>query len=104
MKAKNDTFSVFKKFKSLIKNLKDPIIKTLHTNWRGTYVSKEFTQFCEQSEISWQLINVDIFHKNGIAKHKNNITHDKVKNLSLNNNVPSYLWTKVFNIHEHQSK
>ncbi len=41
--VKNDVFGVFKRFKSLIKNLKDFKIKVLCIDHGKKYMSKEFT-------------------------------------------------------------
>ncbi len=97
MKTKNETFGVFKKFKSLVKNLKDFKIKMLRIDYGGEYMFKEFTQFCEQNGIARQFTIMDTPHQNGIVEHKNRTILDKAKSMSLNNNVPPYLWTKAIN-------
>jgi hypothetical protein len=58
---------------------------------------KEFTQFCEQNGIAQQLTTMDTPHQNGIVKCKNITILNKARSMSLNNNAPPYLWTKVIN-------
>jgi hypothetical protein len=43
MRVKSDVFGVFKRFKSLIENLKDFKIKVLCIDHGKEYMSKEFT-------------------------------------------------------------
>jgi hypothetical protein len=58
---------------------------------------KKFAQFCKQNEIARQLAIMDTPHQNGIVECKNRTILDKAKSMSLNNNVPPYLWTKAIN-------
>jgi transposase InsO family protein len=61
----------------------------------GEYMFKEFTEFCEQNGIARQLTIMDTPHQNGIIERKNRTIIDKAKNMSINNNVSPYLWTKA---------
>jgi hypothetical protein len=67
MKVRSETFVVFKIFKSMVENLKDLKINTLHLDWGGDYISKEFIEFCQQRGIVQQLTIVDTLHQNGVV-------------------------------------
>jgi len=67
MKVRSETFVVFKIFKSMVENLKDFKINTLHLYWGGEYISKEFIEFCQQHDIVQQLTIIDTFHQNGVV-------------------------------------
>ncbi len=67
MKVRNETFVVFKIFKSIVENLKDFKINTLCLDWGGEYISKEFIEFCQQHGIVQQLTIMDTLHQNGVV-------------------------------------
>jgi hypothetical protein len=52
MKVRSETFVVLKRFKSLVENLKDLNINTLHLNQIGKYMYKEFIEFFQQHNIA----------------------------------------------------
>jgi transposase InsO family protein len=52
LKSKDEVFSKFKEFKSLIENLSERKIKILKLDNGGEYTSKEFVNFCRDVGIN----------------------------------------------------
>jgi transposase InsO family protein len=68
LKTKDEVFSKFMEFKALIENLSERKIKTLRSDNRGEYTSKEFGNFYKDVGIKRELTTPYNPQQNGVAE------------------------------------
>ena len=71
MESKSETFENFQKFKALVENQSNCIIKVLRTDRGGEFVSNEFNLLCEKNGIHRELTTLYTPEQNGVAERKN---------------------------------
>jgi transposase InsO family protein len=95
LKTKDEVFSKFQEFKAEIENLTNKKIKTLRTDNRGEYTTKEFVAFCKSARIKRELIIPHNPQQNGVAKRKNRSIEETLKALMNDQGLSMYLWGEV---------
>ena len=71
LKGKNEVFSKFKEYKSLVENQIERNIKTLWSNNGREFTSEEFKELCRESGIKRELSTPYNPQQNGVAEQKN---------------------------------
>ena len=71
MQKKNETFSKFCEFKSLVEKESGKQVKALQSNIGGEYISNEFKDYCNKDGIRRELTVPHNSQQNGIAKRNN---------------------------------
>jgi transposase InsO family protein len=92
LKSKDEVFSKFKEFKSLIENLSERKIKMLRLDNGGEYTSKEFVNFFKYVRIKRELTTPYNSQQNGVAKRKNKTIMEAVKTMIHDQDLPMFLW------------
>jgi hypothetical protein len=92
LKSKDEVFNKFQEFKAEIENLTNKKIKTLRTDNRGEYTSKEFVAFYKSVGIRRELTVPHNPQQNGVAERKNRFIEETVKTLLNNQGLSMFLW------------
>lgn len=71
LKAKNEAFNVFKKFRVLAEKQSGRTLKILRTDGGGEYTSKEFDIYCESNGIIHEVTAPYTPQHNGPAERRN---------------------------------
>jgi transposase InsO family protein len=95
LKSKDEVFSKFKEFKSLIVNLSERKIKILRLDNGGEYTSKEFVNYCKDVGIKRELTTPYNPQQNGVAERKNITIMEVVKTMIHDQDLPMCLWVEV---------
>ena len=94
MKGKNEVFSKFKEYKSLVENQIDMKIKILRSDNGGEFTSEEFKEICRESGIKRELSTPYNPHQNGVAEQKNRTIMGVAKTMLLDQDIPMHLWVE----------
>jgi transposase InsO family protein len=94
LKSKDEVFSKFKEFKTLIENLFERKIKILRSDNGGEYTSKEFVNYCKDVGIKRELTTHNP-QQNGVAERKNRTIMEAVKTMIHDQDLPMCLWEKA---------
>jgi transposase InsO family protein len=79
--SKDEVFSKFKEFKSLIENLSKRMIKILKLDNGEEYTSKEFVKLCKYVGIKRELTTPYNPQQNGVVERKNRMIMEGVKTM-----------------------
>ena len=79
LRQKNETFSMFKKFKALVENQTGRKIKKLRTDNGLEFVESEFEEFCTMNGIARHKTLVGKPQQNGIAERINRTLLEKAR-------------------------
>ena len=79
MKNKDELFSKFKEFKTLIENHIEKKMKTFRLDNGGEFTSNEFKELCKESGIKRELSTPYNPQQNGIAERKNGTIMEATK-------------------------
>ncbi|KAG6491757.1 hypothetical protein ZIOFF_046695 [Zingiber officinale] len=90
--AKNDAFQAFKKFKFLTENKTEYKIKTLRTDRGDEFLSKEFTQFCEDEGIERHLTAPYTPQQNGVVERRNRTVMAMARSLLKGTHMLARFW------------
>nr|GFB58473.1 retrovirus-related Pol polyprotein from transposon TNT 1-94 [Tanacetum cinerariifolium] len=71
LKLKSESFECFKKFKAMVEKQSGKVVKVLRTDRGGEFLSKEFTNFCDEEGIKRELTAPHTPEQNGVAERKN---------------------------------
>jgi hypothetical protein len=95
LKSKDEVFSKFKEFKSLIENLSERNIKILRSDNGGEYTSKEFSNFCKYVGIKRELTTPYNPQQNGVVERKNITIMEAVKTMIHDQYILIHLWEEA---------
>jgi transposase InsO family protein len=95
LKSKDEVFSKFKKFKTLIENLAERKIKILRSDNGGEYTSKEFVNFYKDVGIKRELTTPYNPQQNGVAEQNNITIMEAVKIMIHDQDLPMFLWAEA---------
>jgi hypothetical protein len=95
LKSKDEVFSKFKEFKSLIDNLSERNIKILKSDNGGEYTSNEFVNFCKYVRIKRELTTPYNPQQNGVAERKNITIMEAVKTMIYDQDISMCLWVEA---------
>ena len=93
--AKSKTFNAFKSFKACVEKEAGTHIVCLRTDRGGEFNSKEFSNFCNQHCISWQLKAAYTPQQNGVAERKNRTIMNAVRAVLHDKQVSKSFWPEV---------
>ena len=91
MKNKDEVFSKFKEFKSLIENHTENKIKTFQLDNGGEFTSNEFKEKCKDSGIKRELSTSYNPQQNGVAKRKNRNIMEAAREMFHDQDIPMHL-------------
>lgn len=92
LKEKSETFSKFKRFKSLIELETGERIKTFRTDRGGEFVSQEFNSFCDNSGIKRHLTAPYMPQQNGVVERRNRTLLEMTRSMLKHMKLPNFLW------------
>ena len=95
MKNKDEVFSKFKEFKSLIEHHTKNNIKTFRSNNGGEFTSNEFKELCKDSGIKRELSTPYNPQQNGIAERKNITIMEIARAMLHDEDLPIHLWAEI---------
>lgn len=81
MRQKSKVFSIFKKFKVLVKKQSERFIKILGSDKGTEYTSNKFHKFCEDEGMELQLTIGYSPQQTGVPKRKNQTVLEMVKSM-----------------------
>ena len=95
LQSKDQVFSTFQKFLSMVENQYGRQLKSIRIDNGGEYVSHEFINFCDKRGIKRQLTAPYTPNQNGVAERINRMIREKVTYmLSMAGLTPSF-WAEV---------
>jgi len=97
IKRKNEVFSVFKKFKSLVERQSGSKIKVLRSDGGGEYAAPEFSDFCEKEGIVHEFTPPYTPQHNGAAERRNRTLLNMVRCMLKTKKMPNFLWGEAAN-------
>lgn len=92
MKPKDEAFSKFKEWKTLVEHQTDQKIKKLRTNNGLEFCNAQFTSFSAQNGISRHRTCFDTPQQNGVAERMNRTILNKVRCLLAKSGLPKSFW------------
>lgn len=95
LKAKSETFNVFKKFKALVEKQSGSSIKILRSDRGGEFTSREFNEFCEVEGIHRELTTPYTPQQNGVAERKNRTVVEMGRSLMKHKKLPNQFWAEA---------
>jgi transposase InsO family protein len=84
-----------KEFKALVENLTERKIKTLQSDNRGEFTSKEFKEYCKEARIKRELSTPYNPQHSGVAERKNWTIMEEVKAMIHDQDIPMHLWEEA---------
>jgi hypothetical protein len=97
MKTKDEVFSWFQEFKSLVENQTSRKIKVLRSDNGGEYTSSAFKEFCVDSGVKRDLTVSYNPQQNGVSERKNRLIVGAAKAMLHDQDFPMFLWTEACN-------
>eukprot|EP00253_Pinus_taeda_P027300 PITA_27300 len=94
---KDQTFSKFFEFKSLVEKESGKKIRALRSENGGEYVSQDFKDFCVAEGIKQELTTPHNPHQNGVAERKNIIIGGAPRVMLHDQGLPLHLWAEACN-------
>ena len=95
MKNKDEVFSKFKEFKSLIENHTKKKIKTFRSDNGREFTSNEFKELCKDLGIKRELSTPYNTQQNGIAERKNRTIMEAARAMLHDQDLPMHLWVEA---------
>ena len=92
MREKNEAFTKFKRFKSIVEQETGTTIKTFRTDRGGEFTSKEFNDFCVESGIKRHLTAPYSPQQNGLVERRNRTLLEMTRSILKHMNIPNWLW------------
>jgi hypothetical protein len=97
MQKKDQTFSKFCEFKSLVEKESGQQVKALRSDNGGEYISNEFKDFCSREGIRRELIAPRNPQKNGVVERNNITTMGVARAMLQDQGLPMHLWEEGCN-------
>ena len=88
IRNKDESFDMFKRYKTEVENQKDRKIKILRSDRGGKYFPNDFSKFCEEYGIIHQSSAPYTPQENGLAERKNRTLVDMVNAMILSAELP----------------
>jgi transposase InsO family protein len=92
MWAKDETFDSYKTYKAWLKTQYDILIKMLHTDQGGEYMSNAFSEHLRKAGTIRRLTVHNTPEYNGVAERFNHTAIEKVRALLHKTGLPKFLW------------
>jgi transposase InsO family protein len=97
IKAKSESFDVFKKFKKKVEKKCEKSIKILRTDGGGEYTLNEFERFLVEQGIEHEVTAPYTPQHNGLAERRNRTVLNMVRSMLREKSLPSFLWGEAVN-------
>ena len=101
MKAKSESFEMFKAWKVLVENQSGSRLKVLRSDNGGEFVSKEFLDFCRQHGIERHFTTPGDPQSNGVAERMNRTLLEKARCLRLTAGLSRGFWAEALSTAAH---
>lgn len=95
MKVKNEVFTNFKDFKSMVEKQKDRKIKILRTDNGGEFCSQEFDKYLKEQGIVHQRTNAYTPQQNGLCERMNRSVVEKARCLIFDAGLEKKFWAEA---------
>jgi hypothetical protein len=92
MRNKDESFYMFKKYKTKVENQKDKRIKVLRSDRDSEYFPQEFINYCEENGLIHQRSAPYTPQQNGLAERKSRTLVDMLNAMILSARLPFNLW------------
>ena len=92
MRNKDESFDMFKKYKTEVENQKDKRIKILKSDRGGEYFPQKCTNYCEENGLIHQRSAPYTPQQNGLAERKNRKLVDMLNAMIISARLPFNLW------------
>jgi hypothetical protein len=93
MRHKNDVFSIFRAFHTLIQTQFSAKIRVLRSDNGGEYVNQEFHHYFKTHGIVHETTCPQTPQKNGVAERKNRHILETARALLIDSHVPRHFWS-----------
>lgn len=93
--TKDEAFSKFVEWSSLVENLSDKKIKTLRTDNGLEYCNKQFNEYCEAKGIQRHRTCAYTPQQNGVAERMNRTIMEKVRCMLSDSGLPKKFWAEA---------
>ena len=97
MQKKDQTFTNFCEFKSLVEKESGKKVKALWSDNDGECVSNEFKKFCAAEGIKRELTTPHNPLQNGVAERKNKSNVGEAQEMLHDQGLPLHLWAETCN-------
>ena len=92
---KDESFDMFKRYKTEVENQKNRKIKILRSDKGGEYFPNDFSTFYKEYDIIYQSSASYTLQQNGLARIKNRTLVDMVNAMTLSAKLPFNLWEET---------
>ena len=92
LKAKSDTFEVFKRFKVYVEKQSGKHVKILRTDGGGEFTSNEMEEFCKSHGIVHEITAPYTPQHNGVAERRNRTIINMVRSMLKEKQLAKNLW------------
>ncbi|THH01090.1 hypothetical protein EW026_g1530 [Hermanssonia centrifuga] len=92
MRTKDEVFSHYKGFAAWLKTQHTVVVKTLHSDRGGEYLSTEFSTFLAEQGTACRLTVHDTPEYNGIVERLNRTLVTKIRAMLIDSGLPKFLW------------
>ncbi len=92
LRKKSESFSAYKNYEAWVKTHAKADIRSLHSNWGGEYLSKEFINHLENRGTESKRTVHDTPEENGVAERFNGIGLERTRALLHASRLPKILW------------
>ena len=94
---KSQVFQKFVEWKTLVENLYESKIKTLHTDNGGEYTSTEFSTYLRKEGVCHELTVPKTLQQNGVAERMNRTLVETVHSVLSGAKLPKKFWAEALN-------
>lgn len=97
LSTKDEAFEYFKKFKALVENGSEKMIKALRTDRGGEFCSYQFTSYCENAGILRHYTAPYSPQQNGVVERRNRTVVEMARSFLKEKQVPAEFWGEAVN-------
>ena len=94
---KSQVFQKFVQWKTLVENLYENKIKTLHTDNGGEYTSTKFSTYLRKEGVCHELTVPKTLQQNGVAERMNRTLVETVHSMLSGAKLPKKFWAEALN-------
>ena len=103
IQSKDQVFSVFKEFKTMVEKVTGKSVKILRSDNGGEHKSRQFKEFTSECGIRHEFTVPKTPEQNGVAERLNRVLIEKVRTMLVQSRLPHSFWAEALNtaVHVH---